>query len=78
MANIYDAIIIGSGFGGGISALRLTEKGHRVLVLERGRRYKDEDFRQDWSIKNLMRVYKVFSSSDYRVFYRTAPYPETA
>ena len=72
MADIYDAVIIGSGFGGGISALRIAEKGHRVLVLERGRRYTEKDFRQDWSIKNLMRFYKVFSSSDYRIFYRTA------
>lgn len=35
----YDYIIIGSGFGGSVSALRLAEKGYRVLVLERGRRY---------------------------------------
>ncbi|MCG6656986.1 GMC family oxidoreductase [Halomonas campisalis] len=40
----YDQIIIGSGFGGSCSALRLSEKGHRVLVLEQGRRWKDEDF----------------------------------
>lgn len=33
----YDAIVIGSGFGGSISALRLSEKGQKVLVLERGK-----------------------------------------
>ncbi len=44
MENIYDFVIIGSGFGGSVSALRLTEKGYRVLVLERGKRYRDEDF----------------------------------
>jgi cholesterol oxidase len=40
----YDFVVIGSGFGGSVSALRLTEKGYRVLVLERGKRFADEDF----------------------------------
>jgi cholesterol oxidase len=39
-----DFVIIGSGFGGSVSALRLTEKGYRVLVLERGKRFRDQDF----------------------------------
>ena len=46
---IYDFVIIGSGFGGSVSALRLAEKGYRVLVLERGLRYEDEDFpKSNW------------------------------
>ncbi|MGZ8179231.1 GMC family oxidoreductase N-terminal domain-containing protein [Williamsia sp. SKLECPSW1] len=40
----YDVLIIGSGFGGSVSALRLVEKGYRVGVLEAGRRFEDEDF----------------------------------
>jgi cholesterol oxidase len=45
MANItYDYIIIGSGFGGSVSAMRLTEKGYSVLVLEKGKRFEDRDF----------------------------------
>jgi len=40
----YDWLVIGSGFGGSVSALRLSEKGYRVGVLEMGRRYRDEDF----------------------------------
>lgn len=40
----YDFVVIGSGFGGSVSAMRLTEKGYRVLVLERGKRFRDEDF----------------------------------
>ncbi len=40
----FDYVIVGSGFGGSVSALRLTEKGHRVLVLERGKRFRDQDF----------------------------------
>lgn len=39
----YDWLVIGSGFGGSVSALRLSEKGFRVGVLERGRRYKPQD-----------------------------------
>ncbi|WP_168014666.1 GMC oxidoreductase [Halomonas salinarum] len=43
MSFTYDAIVIGSGFGGSVSACRLAEAGERVLVLERGRRWKTED-----------------------------------
>lgn len=39
----FDWIVIGSGFGGSVSALRLAEKGYRVAVLECGRRFRDED-----------------------------------
>src|SRR5664279_2415720 len=39
----YDVVIIGSGFGGSVSALRLTEKGYRVAVLEAGARLADSD-----------------------------------
>ena len=45
----YDWVVIGSGFGGSVAALRLAEKGYRVLVLESGRRFADEDFaRSTW------------------------------
>ncbi|MGO2342584.1 MULTISPECIES: NAD(P)-binding protein [Vibrio] len=40
----FDQVIIGSGFGGSVSALRFTEKGHRVLILEMGKRRNDKDF----------------------------------
>jgi cholesterol oxidase len=40
----YDVIVVGSGFGGSVSALRLTEKGYRVAVLEAGARFEDDDF----------------------------------
>ena len=51
----FDYVIIGSGFGGSVSALRLAEKGYRVLVLERGRRYRDEDFpRSTWNLRRYL------------------------
>jgi cholesterol oxidase len=48
----YDWLVIGSGFGGSVSALRLAEKGYRVGVLECGRRYRDEDFAESaWNLR---------------------------
>ncbi|HET9590184.1 MAG TPA: GMC oxidoreductase [Anaerolineales bacterium] len=49
--NLYDFVIIGSGFGGSVSAMRLTEKGYSVLVLERGKRFEDQEFpKRNWNI----------------------------
>ncbi|MEE6178507.1 GMC family oxidoreductase [Mycobacterium sp. 050134] len=51
----YDVLIIGSGFGGSVSALRLTEKGYRVGVLEAGRRFADEDFAEtSWDLRKFL------------------------
>lgn len=48
----YDWLVIGSGFGGSVSALRLAEKGYRVAVLERGRRYRDDDLpKSTWQFR---------------------------
>ncbi len=44
MSDCFDYVIIGSGFGASVSAMRLTEKGYSVLVLEKGKRYRDLDF----------------------------------
>lgn len=47
----YDYLIVGSGFGRSVSALRLTEKGYRVAVMEMGRRWRPEDFpTTNWSL----------------------------
>lgn len=51
----YDWIVIGSGFGGSVAALRLAEKGYRVAVLESGRRYRDQDFaRTAWNLRRFL------------------------
>lgn len=51
----YDVMIIGSGFGGSVSALRLTEKGYRVGVVEAGRRFADEDFaKTSWNLRKFL------------------------
>lgn len=50
-SDTFDYVIVGSGFGGSVSAMRLTEKGYSVLVLERGKRYRDQDFaKTNWVV----------------------------
>lgn len=51
----YDVLVIGSGFGGSVSALRLTEKGYRVGVLEAGARFDDSDFADtSWDLQKFL------------------------
>ena len=51
----YDVVIIGSGFGGSVAALRAAEKGYRVGVMEAGRRWKDEDIpKTNWDLKHYV------------------------
>ena len=51
----YDYVIIGSGFGGAVSALRLSEKGYKVLVVEKGKWYQSEDFpKSNWNLKKWL------------------------
>lgn len=55
MAFDHDVIVIGSGFGGSVSALRLTEKGYKVAVLEAGKRFRDEDFaKTSWRLRKFL------------------------
>jgi cholesterol oxidase len=51
----FDFIVIGSGFGGSVSAHRLTEKGYRVAVLDMGKRYLPADFpKSDWNTRKFI------------------------
>ena len=51
----YDVIVIGSGFGGSVAALRLTEKGYRVAVIEAGRRFSDEELaKTTWDVRRFL------------------------
>jgi cholesterol oxidase len=51
----YDVVIIGSGFGGSVAALRLVEKGYRVAVLEAGRRFADDEFPEtSWQVRRFL------------------------
>src|SRR5256714_7989825 len=70
MAERVDVCIVGSGFGGSITAWRLAElyvaAGHdprNILVLERGRRHKHTDFKQSMNVKHLSDVYNLIQSS---------------
>ena len=57
----YDVIIIGSGFGGSVSALRLAEKGYKILVLEKGKWYKNKDFpKTNWNLKKFLWMPNLF------------------
>ncbi|BCJ40725.1 cholesterol oxidase [Actinoplanes ianthinogenes] len=55
MSYDYDVLVIGSGFGGSVTALRLTEKGYRVGVLEAGRRFTDDQFATtSWRLRDYV------------------------
>lgn len=51
----YDVVVVGSGFGGSVAALRLTEKGYRVAVVEAGRRFADDEFaKTSWDLRRYL------------------------
>lgn len=68
----YDYIIIGSGFGGSVSALRLSEKGYKVLVVEKGKWFASKDFpKTNWNLPKwlwmpFLRFYGIMKMSIFR------------
>jgi len=55
MQGEYDFIIIGSGFGGSVCALRLSEKGYKVLVIEKGKWFQTKDFpKTNWNLRKWL------------------------
>ena len=70
--DVFDFVVIGSGFGGSVSAMRLAEKGYSVLVLERGKRFQDADFpKTNWNLPKFlwlpaMRCFGILQMSIFR------------
>ncbi|GLW71347.1 cholesterol oxidase [Kitasatospora phosalacinea] len=55
MSYDYDVVVVGSGFGGSVAALRLTEKGYKVAVLEAGRRFRREELPStSWNLRDYL------------------------
>jgi cholesterol oxidase len=55
VAHTFDVVVVGSGFGGSVAALRLTEKGYGIAVLEEGRRFEPGDFpKTSWHVRDYL------------------------
>jgi len=69
MKDIYDVVVIGSGFGGAINACRLSQAGRSVCILERGKRWGKKDFpRTTGQVAHSFWNYKDLGLLDYRAF----------
>lgn len=64
----FDWIVVGSGFGGSVSAMRLAEKGYRVAVLEAGKRWESSDFpKTNWSVRRFLWLPKALCYGIFRM-----------
>jgi cholesterol oxidase len=55
MEKMYDYIVVGSGFGGSVASLRLSEKGYSVLTIEKGKRFNPDDFpKSNWNLRKYL------------------------
>ena len=67
----YDYIIVGSGFGGSVSAMRLSQKGYKVAVIESGKRWKSEDFpKTSFSLAKYIWFPKIFCYGIQRINFK--------
>jgi cholesterol oxidase len=68
MEGAYDVLVVGSGFGGSVAALRMAEKGFRVAVLEAGKRYRTEDFpKTNWDVRKSLWMPRLFCHGTLRL-----------
>ena len=72
MRNEPDFIVIGSGYGGMIPAWQLARAGARVLLIERGLRWKRSDIRQSWDLRYLGKLYDFATSATFSEAYRAS------
>ncbi len=57
----FDYLVIGSGFGGSVSAMRLSQKGYKVGVIESGKRWANEDFaKTNWNLRKYLWMPRLF------------------
>jgi cholesterol oxidase len=71
----YDWVVIGSGFGGSVSALRLSEKGYKVAVIECGKRFEDKDFpKSTWDLRRYFWAPRL----GLRGIFRLSPFKDVA
>ena len=68
----YDVVIVGSGFGGAIPALRLAQDGRKVLCLEWGKKNTPKDFKQTYDPRYLLQLYVTRNNADFTYFVRYA------
>jgi cholesterol oxidase len=72
---IYDYIVVGSGFGGAVAAMRLAEKGYSVLVLEQGRKYQARDFaKNNWQVHRYLWIPFLRLFGIMRISFSTKPW----
>ena len=67
---IYDVVIIGSGYGGMLPAYRLAKNGRKVLLIERGKHLRPQDFKQELTLDYLAELYDIANSRSLRELYR--------
>ena len=72
MAERVDAVVVGSGFGGCICTLRLAQDGRKVVVLERGARRHEQDFRQTQDPKYIAGLYRMLQTTTGDIVFRVA------
>ncbi|MBT6325056.1 MAG: GMC family oxidoreductase, partial [Bdellovibrionales bacterium] len=70
MKNIFDVVVIGSGYGGMLPAYKLVKSGYKVLLIERGKHWNPDQFKHELSLEYLNNLYDISSSKSLNELYR--------